>query len=89
MNIKLDNVDWDLLREQKEWLVEEATETIGHAENPFAKGLLSLLDDIQYQAAEQLGTQIVFGELFDDEGFLTPMRWLDRDMIPPDSDWRD
>jgi len=66
MNINLIDVDWALLREQKEWLLDEATEVIGHAANPLAQGLLNFLDFIQDQAADALGDQIVFGESEDD-----------------------
>ena len=49
----LKNVDWQLLRKQKEWLV--------NIEHEHAVGLLNFLDVIQDFAAEQLGDDVVFG----------------------------
>ena len=50
----LKNVDWQLLRKQKEWLI-----SIDHEH---AAGLLNFLDVIQDIAAEQLGDDVVFGD---------------------------
>ena len=56
MNIvqSLKNVDWQLLRKQKEWLIS--------VDHEHAVGLLNLLDVIQDIAAEQLGDDVVFGD---------------------------
>ena len=60
-NINLPAVDWKLLRKQKEWLVELlACESIDPAGRMLGSGLVHLLDDIQDQAAEQLGEDEVF-----------------------------
>ena len=49
-------LDWELLRKQKEWLLEQA-------ESEFKDGLLSLLDCIQDYAVEDGFSEAeVFGE---------------------------
>ena len=61
VTINLDNVDWALLREQKEWLDTMVFEGNGDNETlGYAEGLLSLLDEIQDQAALVLGEFVVF-----------------------------
>jgi len=59
VTIKLDNVDWAILREQKQWLISlKGTGTI--TQELYRKGLVHLLDEIQDQAAEQIGNYPVF-----------------------------
>jgi hypothetical protein len=43
--VELDGVDWQLLKEQKRWLLEQPGE--------YAEGLLNLIDYIQDSAEEQ------------------------------------
>lgn len=54
----IDNIDWDLLRQQKAWLL---THAIQH-QSEMAAGLVNLLDELQDQAV-QSGTDelLVFG----------------------------
>jgi len=59
VTIDLSNVDWELLREQKEWLI--STNSFIRYKTELGDGLLHLLDDIQDQAAEVLGEEAVFG----------------------------
>jgi len=62
VNIKLDNVSWGILREQKELLVSlQGSGTV--TQNLHYIGLVNFLDEIQDQAAEQLGAEAVFGEV--------------------------
>lgn len=60
--VKLNNMDWALLREQKLALV---TMMMGGAhseeEKEALEGIVSLLDTIQDDAARQLGAEAVFG----------------------------
>ena len=48
-------VDWKLLRKQKLYLSRLGTE--------YAVGIVNFLDNIQDQAAEQIGEREVFGKL--------------------------
>jgi len=65
ITVDLGNVDWSLLRKQKLTLLKTAqrrtktgaTEAAGHL-----RGLVHLLDNIQDQAAETLGEEVVFGK---------------------------
>lgn len=63
--VDLSKVDWSLLRIQKTQLIDivglepEAEE--------MAEGLLHLIDDIQDQAAKQLGEEAIFGISEDDQ----------------------
>ena len=50
--VNISNVDWALLRRQKEWLVSQLGDNAG--------GLLCLLDSIMDQAADILGEDVVF-----------------------------
>ena len=61
MLIELENIDWALLREQKEWLVGNSSDDMYVTE--MVDGLLGLIDYIQDSAEEELGSQIVFGDL--------------------------
>jgi hypothetical protein len=49
--VELDGVDWQLLKEQKRWLLEQVGE--------YADGLINLLDYIQ-DAAEEQGQPVVW-----------------------------
>jgi len=61
VTIKLDNVSWPLLREQKELLISlQGSGTI--SQNLHYLGLVNLLDEIQDQAAEQIGPHVVFDD---------------------------
>jgi hypothetical protein len=55
ITVDVSGLDWELLREQKEFLLS--------LKNDYAAGLVSLLDTIQDQAAEVLGEWAVFGKL--------------------------
>jgi len=59
VTVKLENVDWALLREQKEWLIQAMFPHNLPRKMP-AYGLIHLLDEIQDQAAEQLGSKAIF-----------------------------
>lgn len=62
--VNLTNVSWRQLREQKRWLAEVADPINRRCflprEREAAEGLLSFIDDIQDQAAEQIGERKVF-----------------------------
>lgn len=75
VTVDLSNVDWTLLREQKQSLLrvletitktvtpEEARAKTGATETTdHLRGLVHLLDHIQDQAAETLGEKVVFGK---------------------------
>jgi hypothetical protein len=49
--VELDGVDWQLLKEQKRWLLAQAGE--------YAEGLINLIDYIQ-DAAEEQGQPVVW-----------------------------
>ena len=49
--VELDGVDWQLLKEQKRWLLEQVGE--------YAEGLINLIDYIQ-DAAEEQGQPVVW-----------------------------
>ena len=53
------NVDWALLRKQKQWLVRMESMLKDSDE---ATGLLGLLDDLQDGAEKVLGSEMVFGK---------------------------
>jgi hypothetical protein len=53
------NVDWALLRKQKQWLVRMESMLKDSDE---ATGLLGLLDDLQDEATKVLGDDVVFGK---------------------------
>jgi hypothetical protein len=63
VTVKLDKMDWKMLREQKAQLVTAADTHLGE----FAWGLVALLDELQDQAAEQIGKQAVFGDREDND----------------------
>ena len=58
--IELD-VDWKLLREQKEYLVERAAALVNTPAGEALQGVANLLDSIQDQAGHALGDDVVFG----------------------------
>jgi len=68
MNIEINNIDWKLLREQKEWLL-----SISDVDERNLDGVLNLIDHIQDQAVEQgvASEEIVFGAQSDEES-LSP-----------------
>jgi len=74
--IDLSNVDWNLLRIQKQSLTNVISTRTGSDSNETTEalsGLLHLLDHIQDQAAEILGEETVFGkDLASDETDSTP-----------------
>jgi hypothetical protein len=60
VTIKLGNVSWGILREQKKLLISlQGTGTV--SQSLHYTGLVNLLDEIQDQAAEQVGPHVVFG----------------------------
>ena len=63
----IDKIDWALLREQKQWLIDQDFGTTGG--QPHAEGLVYLLGDLQDYAVEMLGlTELdVFGVSDEDE----------------------
>lgn len=67
--IKLDKMDWALLRVQKTQLIDIAS--LEPEAEEMSEGLLGLLDEIMDQAAEQIGEETVFGKT-DKDGFYCP-----------------
>ena len=63
-------VDWDLLRRQKAHLLALAAAGSVVSGKEHLDGVISLLDDIQDQAAEVLGEQAVFGDPHEEDGRL-------------------
>ena len=66
VTVELDNVDWKMLRKQKETLLETITNpriTLSDKAREDLTGILHLLDLVQDQAAEHLGEQTVYGRL--------------------------
>ena len=63
----IDKIDWALLREQKQWLIDQDFSTPGG--QPHAEGLVYLLGELQDYAVEMLGLAEldVFGVSDDDE----------------------
>jgi len=59
VNLMNMTIDWALLREQKRMLFEIMRDSPGDAR--LLDGLLTLLDEIQDLAAQQLGKDAVFG----------------------------
>ena len=51
--VDVSKVSWGLLKSQKRWLLEH--------DNAHADGLVNFIDDIQDQAANLLGEEVVFG----------------------------
>lgn len=49
----IDKIDWALLREQKQWLIDQDLSTDGG--QPHAEGLVYLLGELQDYAVEMLG----------------------------------
>lgn len=64
--IDVENVDFELLAKQKETLVEVIFDMGKGKYAEDLTGILHLLDDIQDQAATQIGEENVFGKLTDD-----------------------
>ena len=63
VNVDLSKVDWKLLRKQKAALVGLSfSKQFGSPANDILEGIISLLDEIQDQAAEQIGEKKVFGK---------------------------
>ncbi|GEM_PF-5563253 len=69
MQVDIGAMDWELLRKQKEQLVK-ITQESGKSNLPLTlpteaseavDGMLNLLDRIQDQAADQIGSMAVFG----------------------------
>lgn len=57
------NVDWDLLRSQKEWLIK--MNSGDGLECDYIEGILGIIDTIQDTGASELGERRVFGRSFD------------------------
>lgn len=54
------SIDWDFLREQKEWLIQMSP---GDAkEDQYIEGLLGIIDAIQSEGASDLGAERVYGK---------------------------
>lgn len=65
VDIDVSKVDWKDIRRQKRWLASISCDPRSRAPKKAkdcAEGLLSFLDDIQDQAALQLGDRKVFGK---------------------------
>ena len=58
--INTDEVDWNLLREQKYFLID----TNSNLKSEQIEGLIQFLDDIQDKASTILGDEAVFGKEF-------------------------
>jgi len=67
VNIDISNTDWELLREQKIVLLDQIAQLRKNDANSFEalqlEGIISWMDFIQDQVAEQLGEEKVFGKL--------------------------
>ena len=64
VKITLDKVDWNLLMAQKMALVELSSgfsSPVSAAEREILEGVIALLDEIQDQAADQIGASVAFG----------------------------
>jgi len=62
--MRFNDCDWHLLREQKNWLVNQEI-------NEYQQGLLGLIDWLQDEAAEELGSCVVFGNtLYEPDDFI-------------------
>ena len=66
--INIGNVDFQLLQEQKLWLLH-VMDLLAEDNKPIeaGDGLVNFLDYIQDQAAEQIGEDAVFGVLSENE----------------------
>ena len=65
VTVDLSNVDWALLRKQKQALLETIRSIEKNDDSGKTKplcGLVHLLDPVQDQAAETLGESVVFGK---------------------------
>lgn len=60
----LAGIDWELLRQQKAWLLDVAVDADVDEDVDAQEGLLNLLDNIQDFAVDSLGLSeaVVFGE---------------------------
>lgn len=66
MNKIFENMDWNLLREQKQTLLEmEARHGLSKREKETISGMINLLDNLQDTAVDELGVseETVFGKL--------------------------
>ena len=58
-----DNVDWPLLRQQKETLVMIAElDCLSDAQKGHVEGVVNFLDTIQDRAAKRLSESLIFGQ---------------------------
>ena len=60
--VDVDKVDWKLLREQKDCLLQVRNYIKKPPVATVIDGIISLLDDIQDQAAVEIGEEKVFGK---------------------------
>lgn len=65
----IENIDWNLLREQKELLINVQDKIIIENEKNAIEGILFLIDAMQDYAVDEMGlTEVeVFGELLNEE----------------------
>ena len=70
VTVGLDNVDWEQLRDQKAHLTFLSSHSSPVPGKEHLEGILSLLDNLQDQAAEILGEDAVFGDLGDDDDMV-------------------
>jgi hypothetical protein len=62
--MRFNDCDWHLLREQKNWLMNQEI-------NEYQQGLLCLIDWLQDEAAKELGSYVVFGNtLYEPDDFI-------------------
>ena len=62
--MRFNDCDWHLLREQKNWLMNQEI-------NEYQQGLLGLIDWLQDEAAKELGSCVVFGNtLYEPDDFI-------------------
>jgi len=62
--MRFNDCDWHLLREQKNWLMNQEI-------NEYQQGLLCLIDWLQDAAAKELGSYVVFGNtLYEPDDFI-------------------
>lgn len=60
--IDVSGIDWELLREQKAVMLGTMRHLKGKVITDVFDGVISLIDDIQDQAAEEIGEKKVFGK---------------------------
>ncbi len=76
--IYTDEIDWNLLREQKEYLVD----TNYFLESEYTDGIINLIDFIQDEASTVLGEEVIFGREQSPESSWQPIETAPKDGTP-------